>query len=93
MRSIQYTTLFQTLPQFTFQELLNADILGKTLSSSGFEYKVSGGSLCRGRLKRAKLDVAIEWVAGDDGPAVKDEGGCGLTLGMNLTMLVTQAAM
>ncbi len=82
--AVQDAALFETLEEIRLQKLADRDVLRQTLSPPRLEHKVSRCCLRRGRLKRPDFDVAIQRVAGDDGPAVEDQGNGCLALGVDL---------
>lgn len=75
--TIKNTTLLQTPKQLGLQKLAHGHILRQTLAPTRLEDKVARGGLRSGRFERTETHIAVERVARDDGPAVKDEGdGC-----------------
>jgi hypothetical protein len=81
---IQHTALLQAPEQIGLEELANGDVLSEPLAAARLEDKVAGECL-RGRgLERAQRHVLVERVAGDNGPAVEDEGERDLALGVDL---------
>ena len=82
--ALQHPALPQLPKQLRLQELANRDVLRKPLPPSSLEHKVARRRLCRRGLERPQLDFLVERVAGDDGPAVEDEGEGDLALGVDL---------
>jgi hypothetical protein len=82
--AIQHSTLLQTAEQFRFQKFTNSNIFRQTFPSSSLENEIPGQSLGGRWLQCSQLNVAIQRVTRDDGPAVENKGNRGLTLCMNL---------
>lgn len=70
---VKHTALFQAPEQLGFEELADCDVLRKTLSSPRLQDEVSGECLGGCGLEGSQLNFLVEWVAGNDGPAIEDE--------------------
>ena len=82
--SVKHPALLERPEQFGLQEFANCDVLCETLPSPCLKHEVACELLCGCGFERSGCDVFVERVAGDDGPAVKNEGEGDLALCVNL---------